>query len=70
MAEDKRMHVQCGECDTHFATEDTFPMDARKLSRVVRKTKCPECGAGSKKLYLRPTPKDAVQPVANTRDIC
>jgi hypothetical protein len=28
-------------------------MDVRKLNKLVRETKCPTCGAGSKRLYLR-----------------
>ena len=51
---DKRMHFRCGYCDTNFSTPDAvFPMDVKKLSKLVRETKCPTCGAGSKRLYLR-----------------
>jgi DNA-directed RNA polymerase subunit RPC12/RpoP len=50
---DKRMHFRCGDCDTNFSTDDVFPMDAKKLSKLVRETKCPCCGAGSKRLYIR-----------------
>ena len=50
---DKRMHFRCGECDTSFSTGDVFPMDVKKLNKLVREIKCPTCGAGSKKLYLR-----------------
>ena len=52
MTEDRRMHLRCGKCDTNFSTEDVFPMDVKKLSKLVRETKCPTCGAGFKKLYL------------------
>jgi hypothetical protein len=50
---DKRMHFRCGVCEKCFSTEAVFPMDVRKLSKLVRETKCPTCGAGSKRLYLR-----------------
>lgn len=50
---DKRMHFRCGDCKTDFSTDDVFPMDVRKLSNLIRYTKCPTCGAGSKRLYLR-----------------
>lgn len=53
MTEDRRMHFRCGECETNFSTEDEFPMDVKKLAKLVRETKCPTCGAGAKKLYLR-----------------
>jgi DNA-directed RNA polymerase subunit RPC12/RpoP len=47
------MHFRCGDCDTNFSTDPVFPMDAGKLSNLVRETKCPTCGAGFKRLYLR-----------------
>jgi DNA-directed RNA polymerase subunit RPC12/RpoP len=50
---DKRMHFRCGVCEKCFSTEAVFPMDVRKLTKLVRETKCPNCGAGSKRLYLR-----------------
>ena len=50
---DKRMHFRCGVCKTDFSTGDVFPMDVKKLSKLVRETKCPTCKAGSKNLYLR-----------------
>jgi endogenous inhibitor of DNA gyrase (YacG/DUF329 family) len=50
---DKRMHMHCGDCETNFSTNPVFPMDVRKLNKLVRETKCPTCGAGSKRLYLR-----------------
>jgi DNA-directed RNA polymerase subunit RPC12/RpoP len=50
---DKRMHFRCGDCDTNFSTDPVFPMDVRKLNKLVRETKCPTCGAGSKRLYMR-----------------
>ena len=53
MSEDRRMHFRCGECETNFSTEDVFPTDVKKLAKLVRETKCPTCGAGAKKLYLR-----------------
>lgn len=53
MTEDRRMHFQCGDCKTNFSTEDVFPMDVKKLAKLVRETKCPTCGAGAKKLYMR-----------------
>ena len=57
---DKRMHFRCGECKTDFSTVDAvFPMDAKKLTKLVRETKCPNCGAGSKRLYLRANVKEA-----------
>jgi len=55
---DKRMHFRCGDCETNFSTDDVFPMDVRKLSNLVRYTKCPTCGAGSKRLYLRANVKE------------
>lgn len=55
---DKRMHFRCGDCKTDFSTDDVFPMDARKLSNLIRYTKCPNCGAGSKWLYLRANVKE------------
>ena len=55
---DKRMHFRCGDCDTNFSTDDVFPMDVKKLSKLVRETKCPNCGAGSKRLYLRANVKE------------
>ena len=56
---DKRMHFHCGDCKTDFSTADAvFPMDTRKLSKLVRETKCPTCGAGSKRLYLRANVKE------------
>jgi ribosomal protein S27AE len=56
---DKRMHLHCGECETNFSTADAvFPMDVRKLTKLVRETKCPNCGAGSKRLYLRANVKE------------
>lgn len=50
---DKRTHFECGDCGTNFSTADVFPMDVGKLSNLIRETKCPTCGAGSKRLYLR-----------------
>lgn len=50
---DKRMHLECGDCKTDFSTDPVFPMDVRKLNKLVREIKCPNCGAGSKRLYLR-----------------
>ena len=50
---DKRMHFRCGDCDTNFSTGDVFPMDVKKLRKVMKETKCPTCGAGFKKFYLR-----------------
>jgi hypothetical protein len=51
---DNRMHFRCGDCATNFSTaEAVFPMDVRTLSKLVRETKCPCCGAGSKRLYIR-----------------
>jgi DNA-directed RNA polymerase subunit RPC12/RpoP len=51
---DKHMHFRCGDCDTNFSTADeVFPMDVRKMNKLVRETKCPNCGARSKRLYLR-----------------
>jgi hypothetical protein len=50
---DKRMHFRCGVCEKCFSTADVFPMDAGKLSNLIRYTKCPNCGAGSKRLCLR-----------------
>jgi len=58
MSDDKRLHVRCGECNTNFFTEDVFPMDVKKLNKLVREIKCPTCGAGSKKLYLRANVKE------------
>jgi hypothetical protein len=55
---DKRLHFRCGECATGFSAGPLFPMDARKLSKLVRETKCPTCGAGAKKLYLRANVKE------------
>lgn len=55
---DERMHFRCGECDTCFSTEAVFPMDVKKLSKLVQETKCPTCGAGSNKLYLRANVRD------------
>lgn len=55
---DKRMHFHCGKCAADFSTGDVFPMDARKLSKLVKETKCPTCGAGAKKLYLRANVKE------------
>jgi hypothetical protein len=46
------------ECDTNFSTGAVFPMDVKKLSKLVRETKCPTCGAGSKKLYLQANVKE------------
>jgi hypothetical protein len=57
MAEDKRLHMECGDCQTRFATEDTFPMDVRKLNKVIKTAKCPTCGVGAKRLYLRSAPR-------------
>jgi hypothetical protein len=50
---DKRMHFRCGVCEKCFSTDAVFPMDVRKLTKLVRETKCPCCGAGSKRLYIR-----------------
>jgi hypothetical protein len=50
---DNRMHFRCGDCDTNFSTDPVFPMDVRTLSKLVRETKCPCCGTGSKRLYIR-----------------
>jgi len=50
---DRRMHFRCGDCDTNFSTDDVFPMDVKKLNKLVREIKCPNCGARSKRLYLR-----------------
>lgn len=51
---DKHMHFRCGDCDTNFSTPDAvFPMDVRKMNKLVRETKCPNCGVGPKRLYLR-----------------
>ena len=51
---DKRMHFRCGDCETNFSPADpVFPMDTRKLTKLVRETNCPTCGAGPKRLYLR-----------------
>jgi hypothetical protein len=47
------MHFRCGVCEKCFSTEAVFPMDVRKLTKLVRETKCPCCGAGSKRLYIR-----------------
>jgi DNA-directed RNA polymerase subunit RPC12/RpoP len=56
---DKRMHFRCKDCETNFSTVDAvFPMDTRKLTKLVRETKCPTCGAGSKRLYLRANVKE------------
>jgi DNA-directed RNA polymerase subunit RPC12/RpoP len=60
---DKRMHFRCGDCETNFSTPDAvFPMDTRKLTKLVRETKCPTCGAGSKRLYLRANVKASDAP--------
>jgi len=45
-------------CEKCFSTEAVFPMDVKKLSKLVRETKCPTCGAGSKRLYLRANVKE------------
>ena len=50
---DKHMHFRCGDCKTDFSTDPVFPMDVRKLNKLVREIKCPNCGARSKRLYLR-----------------
>jgi DNA-directed RNA polymerase subunit RPC12/RpoP len=51
---EKRMHFRCGDCKTDFSTADAvFPIDVKKLDKLVRETKCPCCGAGSKRLYIR-----------------
>jgi DNA-directed RNA polymerase subunit RPC12/RpoP len=51
---DNRMHFRCGDCSTNFSTaNDVFPTDAKELSKLAREIKCPTCGAGSKRLYLR-----------------
>jgi DNA-directed RNA polymerase subunit RPC12/RpoP len=50
---DKRMHLRCSDCKTDFSTEPVFPMDVRKLNKLVRETKCPNCGSGSKRLHMR-----------------
>jgi endogenous inhibitor of DNA gyrase (YacG/DUF329 family) len=55
---DKRMHMHCGDCETNFSTDAVFPMDAKMLAKLVRETKCPTCGAGSKRLYLRANVKE------------
>ena len=55
---DKRMHFRCGDCDTNFSTGDVFPMEIDDLSKLVRETKCPTCGARAKKLYLRANVKE------------
>ena len=55
---DKRMHFRCGDCKTDFSTDAVFPMDVKKLSKLVRETKGPTCGAGSKRLYLRANVKE------------
>lgn len=56
---DKRMHFRCGDCETNFSPANAvFPMDVKKLSKLVRETKCPTCGAGSKRLYLRANVKE------------
>lgn len=50
---DKRMHFCCGACKTNFSTGEVFPIDVKKLTKLVRETKCPTCGVGSKNLFLR-----------------
>jgi len=56
---DNRMHFRCGDCETNFTTPDAgFPKDVERLSKLVRETKCPNCGAGSKRLYLRANVKE------------
>jgi DNA-directed RNA polymerase subunit RPC12/RpoP len=53
------MHFRCGDCETNFSPANAvFPMDVRKLTKLVRETKCPTCGAGSKRLYLRANVKE------------
>jgi Zn finger protein HypA/HybF involved in hydrogenase expression len=60
---DKRMHFWCDGCNTDFSTDKAvFPMDVKKLSKLVRETKCPNCGAGSKRLYLRANVKASDAP--------
>jgi hypothetical protein len=59
---DNRMHFRCEDCDTNFSTDPVFPMDAGKLSNLVRETKCPTCGAGFKRLYLRANVKASDAP--------
>jgi hypothetical protein len=59
---DTRMHFRCGDCKTSFSTADVFPMDVKKLNKLVRETKCPTCGAGSKSLYLRANVKEGERP--------
>lgn len=55
---DNRMHFRCGECDTNFSTGAVFPMDVTRLRKVMKETKCPTCGAGVDKLYLRANVKE------------
>ena len=55
---DKRMHFRCGKCATDFSIGPVFTKDVKKLTKLVRETKCPTCGAGSKKLYLRANVKE------------
>jgi DNA-directed RNA polymerase subunit RPC12/RpoP len=58
MSDDKRMHFRCGHCGTDFTTGAVFPMDIKKVIKMRRETKCPTCGVGAKKLYLRANVKE------------
>jgi len=49
--------VWCGKC-RHEWTVAYLPMDASKLSKVVRMACCPKC-AESKDIFIGPAPKEA-----------
>jgi len=45
------MWVKCADCD-HVWTAVHLPMEMAKAARLLKNTSCPNCAAGSKRVFL------------------
>ena len=53
--ERKPFNVSCGDC-SHTWAAAYLPMEATKFARVTSKLHCPNCGAGSKRIFVAKSP--------------
>ena len=53
--ERKPFNVNCAEC-SHTWAAAYLPMEVTKFAKVTSNLHCPNCGAGSKKIFVAKSP--------------
>lgn len=60
------MNVRCGACD-HVWAVAYMPMEVSQLARIIRAARCPNCGAGSRQMFIYQEPQ-SFAPMAEERE--